>query len=169
MQVDPVSRLYWLRPEIINWVTPYFKDGDYQLTLTFRPDKYQYLLNYRPNLMWYSSHIKHYLNVINLKFYGAASRKGRLRLNSAHAFELNKTNGVHVHMILEAPRIICRVPVASQIHTLETCWLKLKYSGVDLATKIERTEDSHGWIGYIFKDISTMKDLRCDYSNWHVN
>ena len=151
---------------LINWVKPNFKNVDFAITLTFKPDINQYRLNYVPDYRWYSSHVHHYLNIVNRTMIGRASNRPLERLKVAYTFELNFSEGVHVHMILEA-RENCKIPKMHQPMVLKSCWQNVHHSGLPQAQIVEPCWDSAGWVEYLMKDVSRKNNLHYDVQNWN--
>ena len=147
------------------FVKSHFKNGDYALTLTFKPSDMQYHSKYKPDLFYFSEHIAHYLNVVNYKFLGRDFKCRGHRLKVVNTFELNGSQGVHCHMILENP-IKTRIKPCTHLNEILNCWLKTKCSGYSEANKIVATYDANGWIDYIFKDANKNNTDFIDYHNW---
>lgn len=151
-----------------NFAKSHFNDGDYALTLTFKPSVVQYAFNYKPVLIYYSQSIRHYLNVVNKKFLGRDFKSRGQRLKVVNTFELNGSQGVHCHMILQNPKL-ARIEHANHIFELKNYWLKTRASGYAEANKIEVTYDAGGWIDYMFKDANKDKTEFIDYENWCIS
>lgn len=152
------------------WLSPYFKNCDYALTMTFRPVRKQYSNYYRPDYNLYAKHIHHYLNKVNRAFLGNEWKAGRRKLNCAYVFELNKSNGVHAHMILETPPIH-RFVKNKHAYYLRTMWSEMKYTGDIKGTDFTEVYDATGWLNYMFKDISRTDIVSTSYNadDWHLH
>ena len=156
-----------LRNVLQDWLKPNFKDGDFDLTLTFNPHYWDPDINAKPDAVSCANHMHHYLNVINRGFYGHHYRRGKKRLKSVHVFELNQSMGFHVHMVLENPAH-CRIPPIHRIEYLHASWMRMNCSGVTKANLVRETQSVHGWIKYITKDIKNSTFEMADITNWYL-
>jgi hypothetical protein len=150
----------------INWVASNFKNGDMALTLTLRESKYQSYRNYKPNLTVFNKTIKHFLNLVHREFLGKNKSK-KIRLKVACVSELNASNGLHTHMVLqELPTD--RVPKHQHANVLRRLWASMKSTGLVCATRVEAAYDVKGWVVYMFKKSHRNNSEFYDPCNWHL-
>lgn len=154
------------RQQHITWLAPFFKKGDHALTLTYPAYPSQYKVGFQPNYDAYNSHVRHYLKRIHRIFLGR-TKKG---LNCVFAHEINYSNGLHTHMILEALPDK-RVPTHLHEIILAETWAKMKSTGHLKGVMIKPVEDPVGWIDYIVKDLKTLDYARLslDIGPWPLS
>jgi len=160
------------KQQYADWLSRYFKAGDSAITLTFPEIRKQYTKQYVPDFDLYAKHIRHYLNVVNRRYLGNEWKAGRRKLQCVYTFELNSSNGVHAHMILELPPANRLGKDIDKHHfDLGSIWAKMKYTGDLKGTNFQQVYDAYGWLQYMFKDVK-----KTDYSvtsfnaiDWHLN
>ncbi len=157
-----------LAREFQDLLKPHFKNGDFDITLTFNPHYWVPILNSKPDAISCSKHVYHYLNVINRGFYGRQYRSGKMRLKSANFFELNQSKGFHVHMVVENPIEYCRIEPQYRMKFLHTTWMDMNCSKEPRANFVDVTFDIDGWINYITKDINHSTLEMADITNWYL-
>lgn len=154
--------------EVRKWIKQHFNDQDIAVTLTFRPTEYQYKAGYSPNIIWFSSSIRSYLNRLNYKILGRRYKNGH-RLKSVNTFELNGSEGIHCHMIIQRPNpVMSRIPSDNTVQEIENCWTSMKCSGYRRANRVDLIWDSDGWVDYLFKDTDIRTSEYLDVLNWNL-
>ena len=143
------------------WISPHFNDKDYFVTLTFRSWV-------KFDEVRCSADIKHLLKSINRKVYGKANIKNGMQLKCFPIFELNHSDGVHVHMMLQKPNDIARLQMPFEALVIET-WQNMRCGGVRKAQDITPCNGVTTRIGYQSKQINTAdKLLKMDVHNIHL-
>ena len=143
------------------WISPHFNDKDYFVTLTFRSWV-------KFDEVRCSADIKHFLKSINRKVYGKANIKKGMQLKCFPIFELNHSDGVHVHMMLQKPNDIARLHMPFEALVIET-WQNMRCGGVRKAQDITPCNGVTTRIGYQSKQINTAdKLLKMDVHNIHL-
>jgi hypothetical protein len=158
------------KPDYAAWLSPFFKNGDCALTLTFREIPQQYNKWYQPNYDLYAKHIHHYLNVVNRTFLGNEWKAGRRKLKCAYTFEQNSSYGVHAHMILETPPLQ-RIVKNKHPYYLRRIWADMKHTGEMKGTDFTEAHDAAGWLKYMFKDIQKADSTTVSFNvaDWHLH
>jgi hypothetical protein len=147
------------RQEHIDWIAPFFRKGDHALTLTYPAYPNQYKPGFQPNYDAYNSHVTHYLQRIHRIFLGRSKK----RLNCAYTHEMNYSNGLHTHMILEAlPEN--RVPIHLHETILAETWAQMKHTGQLQGVMIKQVGDPAGWVDYMVKDLKTVDHARLSFN-----
>jgi hypothetical protein len=147
-----------LRSQYISMVTPYFKVGDFAITLTFRD-------TYKIDPVLRSKDVKHFIHRANIGLLGTQFRKHGQRLNCAYVFELNEySTAVHLHMALENPSH-SKLPETERYAYLQNSWQKMQCSGY-VAANFYRDVYSDGWVGYMFKNITRHNADMADVDGW---
>lgn len=156
-----------LRDDYVNWLKPYFCDGDFAITLTFRAYDFHFSNNYSPNYEKYNGHIHHFLNRLNRKFLGSHGRKGDAKVNVAYTFEQNYSSGVHVHMIMENSNHFLIQP-EYRISTISNIWMGMRCSGYEKANHVVLAEDAQGWLSYSFKETNSNSTDKLFLDSWNL-
>ena len=153
----------------LNLVSSHFIPGDIAITLTWKPVVSQYnKLGFKKDTIVKSNDIRHYLRRVNHEFLGRDFKARGQKLKVINAFELNSSQGIHCHMILEKP-VSSRVAEEKCIDTLMQCWLDMECSGYVGANLIEICDNPTRWIQYFLKDTASYKPEFVDYENWYLN
>ena len=163
------------KQSFVNTVSPYFKSGDYALTVTYKsyhnyPSYFDSTHNIQPNsdlnYLKYCLDFKHYMNCINRTFLGAAKCKSQ-SLNAVFGIEQSTNEGTHFHIILEAPPTDL-IPKNNHVRELTDLWVGMNRTGNAKGTCITQCFDSDGWLRYIFKEITKNNTPRYDSTYWRL-
>ncbi len=145
--------------DIQEWASSNFNVNDHFITLTYR----QYV---NRNEVERSSDIKHFLNKLNRKVFGMAYVKGHIRLKTFPVFEINKSGGLHVHMVVGRPESILLSKPLEEL--AKEAWLSMKCGGSPKAQDVRNCYEVMGLIGYNCKQIKLNdKLLMLDVLNIH--
>lgn len=150
-----------------NFIAPYFKQKDFAVTLTYKPNPYQFSSKYVPDYTKACNDMRHLLNVINYKMFARKFKTGKLRLNNAHVFEHSAYSGLHVHMLLENPTNL-EMSDQEKVSLILDAWVSMKCSGYYNANTIVPIYDVAGWSSYCCKSIPSINSSCCDVQNWHL-
>lgn len=135
-------------PEVFkSWVGENFKVGDCFVTLTFKPT-----IKFDESSR--SADIKRFLQRLNRIIFGKAFDYGHKKLNSCPVFELNYSDGVHVHMLLERPEANIRFDGDFDKLIIDT-WYSMKNAGIKKAQDVRTCFDVNGALGYMSKQMRT--------------
>ncbi len=151
------------RCDLVEWVVPFFKQGDFALTLTFKPTFHQNKLGFQHSFVWAYKTIGHYLNLVNRKMVGWHSSKPKRRLNYFGTLETNSSNGLHFHIILERPTYM-KIPKHESFSVLINEWVGMREGGLKHAQWIEPVRDVKDWVYYITKDLDSSL-MNVDFKN----
>lgn len=147
-----------LKEAYVELTSPHFEEGDFAITLTFKPSRSQVVHDPFKD-------VREFLKRANRKLL---SRKGR-KLKCAYAFEWDAGRvALHCHMILENP-VDCEIHMLDRIPLLMNCWMTMDCSGKEKANHIEFVYFKPRWLEYIFKRINKNSDLLTDCAHWTLN
>lgn len=137
------------RKQILKWLDVGDWDDWYAVTLTFAqslPDANGGKCLLSRDIA--SRNLRHYLNVLNKRFWGNAARKYGRRCQVIPTFEYGKApkKYLHYHLFIKKPN---HVPAWKFECRLWSDWFKAEWS--ELSVKVRDNTDS-GWLEYITKD-----------------
>lgn len=151
----------------IEWALPSFANGDIAITLTYKEFDRQFSAKFSYDYVKQIDDVKHYLNKVNRRFLGRAQAKNN-PLKVAYGIELNEYNGLHIHIILQAPPTD-RVSKEHHFNLLSTLWAEMRLTGKKAGIKIKEVDDVEGWVKYILKGFYENTSDRNDTQYWVLN
>lgn len=148
------------RQQMVDWISSHFSDHDLFVTLTFKPD-------IAFDEAKRSLDVKHFLKRLNRKVFGKGIDRGR-QLRCCPIFELNHSDGLHVHMVLERPADTSRLNSSFKQTVIDT-WVAMDYTGIPVAQDIRDCYDVKRLLYYMTKQIRTDDKLqRIDTNNLYL-
>ena len=137
------------REQLIEWLDVKDWDGWYAVTLTFAQslpdaDGGKCLLSQDVA----SRNVRHYLNVLNKRFWGNAARKYGRRCQVIPTFEYGEApkKYLHYHLFIKKPNHVAAWKFECR---LRSDWFKTEWG--ELSVNVQSNTDS-GWLEYITKD-----------------
>jgi len=108
---------------------------------------------------------RHFLNVINKKVYGNATKKLGRKLRVIPVIEYSPSMRSHIHFCIDKPIELDKMDQLEYSNLIRNCWGKTQWSYKEM--DIQPNANS-GWIIYILKPFDKITyDLSIDFMNFH--